>query len=105
MKKNVSFPNKKTINNIASSNKFQDSGKGLESNILFEGSLKRSDILSRNKTGKNGITQTGISGDLVKTRSDNFNSHEANGPPDEFKHQREQEDIYLVLSGSDSDAS
>ena len=105
MKKNVSFPNKKSINNIATSNKFQDNEKGHESNLLFEGPLKRSDILSRNKAGKNGTNQTGISGDLVKTRSDNFYSHEANGPADTLKHQREQEDIYLVLSGSDSDAS
>ncbi len=90
---------------MAASNKFQDNEKGLESNLLFDGSLKRSDILSRNKTGKNGTTQTGISGDFVKTRSENFNSHEANGPADTLKHQREQEDIYLVLSGSDSDAS
>jgi len=67
--------------------------------------LKRSDILSRNKTGKNGTTQTGISGDFVKTCSDNFNPHEANGPADALKHQKEQEDFYLVLSGSDSDCS
>lgn len=30
MKKNVSFPNKKTINNLAASNKFMDNEKGLE---------------------------------------------------------------------------
>ena len=52
----MSFPNKKSINNLATSNKFQDTDKGHESNVLFEGPLKRSDILSRNKTGKNGAT-------------------------------------------------
>lgn len=36
MKKNVSFPNKKTINNIGSLNKFQDNEKGLEPNSLFD---------------------------------------------------------------------
>jgi len=90
---------------MAASNKFQDNEKVLESNLLFDGTLKRSDILSRNKREKNKTTQTGISGDFVKTRSDNFNPHEANGPTDALKHQREQEDIYLVLSGSDSDNS
>jgi hypothetical protein len=37
MKKNVSFPNKKTINNIATSNKLQENEKGLESNLFFDG--------------------------------------------------------------------